>query len=299
MEPKTRNNRPAQADYRDMAAKEREASELADNLIRQSKASALAAETINKAKTSAQKQLSVNNPPRTQSPEFNHNNQSNNLRPTTDEIFKSSAYKDKLLSTANPNQPLKKAEREPKLEPQTQTQRIKRPALKNLKQRALMTAEKTLEVRSQLAATRISVASFSWIIYLWLMVQLPFAILSIITLGIVGAIDSLGGGGFFSWVIGGIIEGVNAVTSLFGVDFVKIALTLFMVFQVIILALGLICILIMYFQYIIGGINPIFGKSSSAKVGALILTIIGYCMPILNLFPFIFFWMFVVWWKPR
>lgn len=298
MELKSQNHKPTQNDYRDMAAKEREASELADNLIRQSKASALAAETINKAKASAQKQLPVNNPSGAQSPELNHhNNQPSSLRPTTDEIFKSSAYKDKLLSTANQNQPFKKTEPEPKT--QTQTQRQKRSALKNLKQRASMTAEKTLEVRSQLTVTRINMMSFSWIGYLWLMVQLPFAILSVITLGIVGAIDSLGGGGFFSWVIGGILEGVNAITSIFGVDFTKIALILFMVFQVIIMALGMICILIMYFQYIMGGINPIFGKSSSAKVGALILTIIGYCMPILNLFPFIFFWMSVVWWKPR
>lgn len=166
------------------------------------------------------------------------------------------------------------------------------------------------DVKAKVTASRITISNASWIGYTWFFVQLPLAVLSILSLGIVSGIDSLlttdkssGYTGVLGWmaakaasVVG---SAVDAIAKFIGVDFGEIAFSIAMGFYVIILALGLITILTVYFQYIASGLRPTTGRGSGLKTGALLLTIIGYSTPLFNLFPFVFLWMAAVWYHPK
>jgi hypothetical protein len=168
------------------------------------------------------------------------------------------------------------------------------------KKSALSGKEALAEITGRARATTISIAAFSWGVPLYL-VQLLFALLSIFALGVVSGIDSLASteGGFLSWVAGKVVTLAAEMAKFVGIDFAKIAMEVFTILYVIVLAIGMIMIAALYLQYKLGMLNPIFGKGSSLKIGMLLLTIIGLSMPLLNLFPFILLWMAAVWLYPR
>jgi hypothetical protein len=166
------------------------------------------------------------------------------------------------------------------------------------------------DIKAKVTASRITVSNVSWIGYTWFFVQLPLALLSILSLGIVSGIDSIlttdktsGYTGVLGWIAAKaaavVGSAVAAIAKFIGVDFGEIAFFIAMSFYVIILALGLITILTVYFQYITSGLKPTTGRGSGLKTGALLLAIIGYSTPLFNLFPFVFLWMAAVWYHPK
>lgn len=166
------------------------------------------------------------------------------------------------------------------------------------------------DVKAKVTASRITISNATWIVYTWFFVQLPLAVLSILSFGIVSGIDSIlttdkssGYSNIFGWmaakaasVVG---TALSSIAKFIGIDFAEIAFSIALGFYVLILALGIITILTVYFQYIISGLKPTTGRGSGLKTGALLLAIIGYSTPMLNLFPFVFLWMASVWYHPK
>jgi hypothetical protein len=67
----------------------------------------------------------------------------------------------------------------------------------------------------------------------------------------------------------------------------------------ILFAIALIIIFTMYTAYKLMGLEPLGGKGSGLKYGAFLLTIIGYSLPLLNMFPWFMVWAGAVWLKPK
>ncbi len=61
----------------------------------------------------------------------------------------------------------------------------------------------------------------------------------------------------------------------------------------------MIQILVIYFFYKFLGLEPLGGEGSGFKYGTLIIVIIGYLIPLVNLFPWFYVWTFAVWLKPK
>ncbi len=151
-------------------------------------------------------------------------------------------------------------------------------------------------------ASAINAEAFSWQVPLWLFVQLPFAVLSIVTLGIVGVMDNVTAnpdGGLLSWVIDKITAAASALAKFIGIDFLEIAFNLYLLCTLLIFGIGIFSIGFLFLQYKISFLEPLSGKGSGLKHGLLLLTLIGYAVPIANLFPFIFLWMGAIWYYPR
>ena len=140
--------------------------------------------------------------------------------------------------------------------------------------------------------------------------QLPLAVLSILSFGIVSGLDSLlttdktsGYASVLGWMAakaaGIVATALDSIAKFIGLDFAEIAFSIATAFYMIILAIGFISILAVYFQYMASGLRPTTGRGSGLKTGALLLTIIGYSTPMLNIFPFIFLWMAAVWYHPK
>jgi|GEM_PF-2402145 len=104
----------------------------------------------------------------------------------------------------------------------------------------------------------------------WLFVQLPFAI--------------------FIFVL---FLGTSVLS------FLPYSSELFSVFYIFFIGLAMIQILVIYFFYKFLGLEPLGGEGSGFKYGTLIIVIIGYLIPLVNLFPWFYVWTFAVWLKPK
>ena len=166
------------------------------------------------------------------------------------------------------------------------------------------------DIKAKATATRITVSNATWIGYTWAFVQLPLAVLSILSFGIVSGLDSLLNtdkmseySSVLGWMAakaaGIVATAIDSIAKFIGLDFAEIAFSIGAGLYMVVMALGLISILAVYFQYMASGLRPTTGRGSGLKTGALLLTIIGYCTPMLNIFPFIFLWMAAVWYHPK
>ena len=155
----------------------------------------------------------------------------------------------------------------------------------------------------------------------WLIVQLPLAIFSTVLFGMAAAIyrmieyrptveDSDGiivsiAKETGSLILSGIDALFNAIRYLlrelfnFDVDSIFNPLTFFMITYIILFGISLIMIFTMYTAYKLMRLNPIGGKGSGMKHGALLLTMVGYSLPLLNIFPWFMVWAGAVWLKPK
>lgn len=132
----------------------------------------------------------------------------------------------------------------------------------------------------------------AWHTWFWLTFQLPLAFISLTFIGLQAAMEGTWIGRLFQSVMGAI----NAAVSIFGGDLsmltpINIALAVhFLVF-----GLCILCLLGTLMLYAIRGQNPLGGDRTSAKFGALLLCFIGYSTPLLNLFPWIGTYIYVMW----
>jgi len=61
-----------------------------------------------------------------------------------------------------------------------------------------------------------------------------------------------------------------------------------------IIALGGVTLLGIGMQYKMSFLKPLGGKKSEIKYSFLLLAVIGYCIPGLNLFPWVFLWIMIL-----
>ncbi len=232
------------------------------------------------------------------------------LNDTVDSNYRKDAYSDNLLSQniTNAKKWVKDksdkgasyAKEKVEEEKVRQTPIIRNRVRNNISRRSLTNK---LPINRKLVytarATTINISALSYLIPLYI-AQLMFATMGIVAMGVVGSMDTSDDAGIISQAIGVVVKTLNFLTSLVGADFVKIAESFLMTSIMMCLGIGLTCVFILYFQYsIVGRLHPLTGEGAGQKQGMLLLTLIGYCVPFANLFPFILFWMASVWLNPR
>lgn len=164
-------------------------------------------------------------------------------------------------------------------------------------------------------ARTVNTGIWSWGIYSWLFFQLPFAVLGLILLAVAVAVENLvmsvsipeeDDGILVSLAKGAvntIVQGIASVAKLVNDTVLKVfdvdlsafnPASFFIVPYGLVLAYGIILLLLMYLIYKLAFLNPLSGSGGGAKKGALLLAIIGYSVPGLNLFPWFLVWTLVV-----
>ena len=200
----------------------------------------------------------------------------------------------------------------------TKKQRLKREAAKG--GAAGKAAEMKLTMKARARATRVNIPIFTWGAYAWLFFQLPVAVLSflalIATIAFYDLIDTITGVTENDGVVlatakelAGVVinkgsEIVTAASVLFkkftGIDFSLFTLeNLFFITYATIFAWGMLVLMLMYLLYKLAILEPLGGKGSGLKMGMLLLCIIGYSLPIFNIFPWHMAWAGSVWIKPN
>jgi hypothetical protein len=227
-------------------------------------------------------------------------------KPTIDENYSDTAFNDKMLGPvglANKQNSQRKAANDEEFQteddqprPSYRRQPLRSP-LRNSLAASLVDPQIAI---ARTKATAINLETIAWQTPLYL-TQLTFAVIGIVTLGVVGAIDSAttSTGGFFSWVASKALGAVSAIASFFGVDFMEIALALYLITYMVVLAIGMFSIFTLYMQYTLALMKPLSGTAEGLKWGMLMLTCIGYALPFANMFPFILLWMAAVWLYPK
>jgi len=133
-------------------------------------------------------------------------------------------------------------------------------------------------------------------------VQFWFALLGIGFLGITLALESFWDEvpPFVSGVLAGFVWLVGEAATFIGLDLEAVfgpvdPRNLFAMTYFITLGFGLLTLLSFYILYKVAGLNPLFGtRGAGGKVGAFFITLLGYAVPFLNLFPFFLVWCFAV-----
>lgn len=171
------------------------------------------------------------------------------------------------------------------------------------RQRAKYKATAARKVFARTRASTINMAAFVWAGPLWLTVQVPAAILSLIAFSIAGTINAfLSSSNILvsasAWIAEKSLAGVGM---LFGLDInlIKMADGLFLITYTFVLALGFLVLMSLHLHYTLSNLRPLSGEHGGLKMGMFMLAIIGYGLPLLNLFPWVLFWMAAVWKYPK
>jgi hypothetical protein len=188
---------------------------------------------------------------------------------------------------------------------------------KSLVRRKKITATK---VAGRLAARAVTVSIWSWAFWIWMWFQVPFAIVSILFMGLTEAIyqfsltvqpDAEG-----SFAASAIAAGVAKVTAFLlntvaAVVDAVMELTLgfklsdlnpanfFMMTHVLVMLMGWGTLLAIGIIYTISAQKSFSGRGASGKNAMFLVALIGYSIPILNLFPWFFLWTLMVLKNPR
>ena len=154
-------------------------------------------------------------------------------------------------------------------------------------------AKKLSSPRKALAYVRgltIGLVALSWTGTVWLYIQMPFAILSLIGMGIDAYLRS-------TWLYE-LVDGIWTLTNkvlnfLFGIPEVDF-LTLFFIGYIIALVVGVTSLFGVAMQYKLSFLHPLDGRGGSAKHALFIASIVGYAIPGLNLFPWVMLYIVVL-----
>ena len=171
----------------------------------------------------------------------------------------------------------------------------------------------SLAIASTLAAkakvTRVNIMLTSWCMTLWLMLQLPAAILSIIFFGLTYAvhdvlpdlINKFPGGFILNAItyafssLGELAEkllGFNPASTIDPANF-------FLMTYFVATFIGLFTLLLIGIVYQLSSIRCLFGDHSTPKIIVFVVALCFYLIPILNIFPWFIFWTIMVWRYPE
>lgn len=137
--------------------------------------------------------------------------------------------------------------------------------------------EKAEAIRDKIVATRTSVAILSWATPLWFTLQLPLAILALISFGGAGAVAEILPAWLVEWTVGGV----------------------FYLLQVAVFFIGVGTLLVMGIAYTLSRMNCFFGQGSHIKGPVFCLAVVGYLLPFTNIFPWFILWALAVWKYPK
>ena len=164
-----------------------------------------------------------------------------------------------------------------------------------------------------LARVRVTTANTwigAWAMFWYLTFQLPLAVISAAGLGMAFAVYSALDA-FSETLIGKVVfyifdgeflasrgsQILTAAFKFFGIAFDPVLL--FITPFALVFLLGLFQLILTWFMYSALRIKSLSGKAGGLKGLMFVLAVVGYAIPILNLFPLIFLWMIVVWIYPK
>lgn len=174
--------------------------------------------------------------------------------------------------------------------------------------------------RAYKRVTALNIKIFSVGLYLWSLVQIPMALFSLVAFGLTAAVYQLDEllqpqtkdgmlvtatksvAGFFvekAVTVGSYINDV--VEGMFNID-ISIFLpdNMFMITWIFIIGFfGIFQLFLMWLLYKLVLLKPLDGKSSGLKYSTLLLAMVGYSIPLLNLFPWFTVWAAAVWVRPK
>jgi hypothetical protein len=165
-----------------------------------------------------------------------------------------------------------------------------------------------LETAIRAKATTVSLANLSWSLTLWATIQLPIAIINAVFLGIMMAVDELKAQvtqnklGEMVWNFGEKVVNpiADAAKFVLNVDIEALdPAIVFFVTNLVVFLCGIATLLILGIIYQLAFVNTLFGKGSHVKVAAFIAALVGYMLPILNIFPWFLFWVLAIWRYPK
>jgi hypothetical protein len=162
---------------------------------------------------------------------------------------------------------------------------------------------KRVDVVASAGVVTTVIFSASWIVWLWLMLQVPFALMASVFFGLGYGVRVLGNN-FFESLRGMTIDAIaDAISSWligpFGSGLMFIADGLFWLCWIIALSAGALQILGLTATLAFRGYRPMSGSGGAVKFVTLLVCFIGYCIPIANLFPWVFLYMLVMVRYPR
>ena len=136
-------------------------------------------------------------------------------------------------------------------------------------------------------AATTSLIIFSWSATIYLCVQLPFAVFSLVMLGASAAVAD-------SWVASATAWVWNMASYILGFPAIDIT-TFFFIGYIIALISGYICLLGGLAQYMLVFLNPLGGvEGGTVKKASFLLAFTLYAVPGFNLFPWLWLWLLAV-----
>ena len=126
-------------------------------------------------------------------------------------------------------------------------------------------------------ATRATWLVLSWAVPLWFTVQLPLALLTVVTFGASEAAASVLPDWLVEWTAGNLL----------------------ILLQMAVFLIGLATLVAMAVIYSLNRVNCFFGEGVSLKVPAFCLAVVFYMLPFVSLFPWFLFWALAVWRYPK
>jgi len=171
-------------------------------------------------------------------------------------------------------------------------------------------------VADRVQAVTISRWVSAWMWWIYLSLQLPFAVLSIIGLGAAYAVDIIlaqtqDGASLGELATYYVVLGAEKLTSFTPLGLTKLVservlgipfdpILFFMIgFALIALIIGVLHFLIVWFAYSVNGIHSLSGEKAGKKMFFALLFIVGASIPGLNLFPVFHLWLGTVSLHPK
>lgn len=129
----------------------------------------------------------------------------------------------------------------------------------------------------------------SWHVWFYLSFQLPLAIMSLAFIGMHAAVDG-------SWLLSSAVAVISSLASLVGKDLAAfLPLSIGMALHFLLFGLAFFFLLLTLLVYALRGHRPFGGDRMVGKMLALLACFIGYTTPLLNIFPWIAFYIYVMW----
>jgi hypothetical protein len=148
-----------------------------------------------------------------------------------------------------------------------------------------------LLLKARIASTSVRIAAVLTPLYL---VQLFCAMLSLLALGMAAAISSVIEGSF-------ILSAAARAASFIGFDTDSLGISggIFMLMYGMTLVIGFISLAITLMMCKLARFSPLSGEKSGMKQGVFLLAVMGYSLPIANLFPWVTLLLLTIWKYPK
>ena len=240
--------------------------------------------------------------------------------PTTDETF-NAAYDEKGIKST-PKEKGKDKQKVINLAERRQQREGRKVHYKNTRNKkskpgglisgAISMANKT---KWKVRVSAVNMSILPWYLWVWLTLQLTFGIIGLIAFGLAFGIEAGVKSNFITrsinsgveWVTSGLGKLGNATgvtesadTSInLAYSAALLPLSIYMLTYIIIFVIGMFFIFMVFFRYELAFLRPLSGEKASLKMGAFYAVVILYCIPLVNIFPWLLLWMYVVWKYPR